>query len=153
MKKLIVTLAASAAVLVSGLALAASSKEVSPHKMGERSVFSDRAIAERIAPVGSLCVDGEECGTGSASAAAKSGPRAGDVIYNQFCAGCHATGAAGAPIVGDAGAWSARLGQGKATLVKHAIEGIRAMPPRGMCMDCSDDEIKASVEYMLAESK
>ncbi len=43
--------------------------------------------------------------------------------------------------------------KGNATLVKHAIEGFNAMPPKGMCMDCSDDEIKAAVEYMVEQSQ
>ena len=66
---------------------------------------------------------------------------------------CHATGAAGAPKVGDKAAWAPRISQGMATLVKHSIQGFNAMPPKGMCMDCSDDEIKAAVEYMVGQSR
>ena len=154
MKKLFVALTASVAVLVSAAALAASTKDVSPYPLGERSVFSDRAIADRIAPVGSLCVDGEECGSASAGGAqVAAGPRSGEAVYNAACMACHATGAAGAPKTGDKGAWASRLGKGMDMLVSNAINGINAMPAKGMCMDCSDEEIRASVEYMVGKSK
>ncbi|MDF2447306.1 MAG: putative cytochrome c5 [Moraxellaceae bacterium] len=137
---------------VAGSALAAkTTKDVSPHPVGERGVYTQRATIERIKPVGSVCVEGQPCeGVQAAAAAPAAGgaPRAGDVVYNASCAGCHGTGAAGAPKVGDKGAWGPRIAQGKATLYKHALAGIRAMPPKGMCMICSDDEIKAAVDYM-----
>jgi len=34
------------------------------------------------------------------------------------------------------------------TLVKHVKEGFNAMPPKGMCNDCSDEEYRALIEYM-----
>lgn len=151
MKKLIVT-AALSALLASGAVLAKNSKEISPYPLGERSTFSDRAIAERIRPVGTVCVEGEDCG-GPAAAQVAAGPRAGDAVYNAACMACHATGAAGAPKVGDKAAWAPRIGKGMSTLLKHSIDGFNAMPPRGMCMDCSDDEIKAAVEYMVNQSR
>ncbi|MCC2639286.1 MAG: putative cytochrome c5 [Moraxellaceae bacterium] len=137
---------------VAGSALAAkSTKDVSPHPVGERGIYTQRATIERIKPVGSACVEGQPCEGVQAAAAgpvAGAAPRAGDVVYNASCAGCHGTGAAGAPKLGDKGAWGPRIAQGKATLYQHAIGGIRAMPPKGMCMTCSDDEIKAAVDYM-----
>lgn len=149
-----------AAVLLSSLlavAQAASKTEtqkVSSYPLGERSIFSDRAVAERIKPVGTVCVEGEDCGTQVAAAdQASSGPRAGDAIYNNACAACHASGAAGAPVTGDAAAWAPRIDKGMDTLVKHAREGFNAMPAKGMCMDCSKEEIRAAVEYMVDESR
>jgi cytochrome c5 len=55
----------------------------------------------------------------------------GEAIYTSTCAACHGSGAAGAPKFGDAGAWGARIAQGFDTLVKHANEGLRAMPAKG----------------------
>ncbi len=155
MKKMLTAgLVLVATLFAAGSVAAKSTKEISPYPLGERSVFSERAIAERIQPVGSVCVEGEDCGTAAAAGEeVASGPRSGEQVYNSACAACHATGAAGAPKTGDAGAWASRIAQGNATLVKHAIEGINAMPPKGMCMDCSDDEIKAAVEYMVNKSK
>jgi cytochrome c5 len=137
---------------VAGSALAAkSTKDVSPHPLGERGVYTERSTIERIKPVGSVCVEGKECAGVQATAAAAApggAPRAGDAVYNASCAGCHGTGAAGAPKLGDKGAWGPRIAKGKATLYKNALNGINAMPPKGMCMTCSDAEIKAAVDYM-----
>lgn len=77
----------------------------------------------------------------------------GNEIYQDKCAVCHDSGAAGAPKVGDKGAWSERLSQGLDTVVMRAIKGYNSMPPKGTCMTCSDAEIKAAVEYMLDQSK
>lgn len=139
---------------VAGSALAAkSTKDVSPHALGDRSVYSERSTIERITAVGRVCVEGKECegapvAAVAAAPAAGGAARSGDAVYTASCSACHGSGAAGAPKFGDKGAWGPRIAQGKATLYKHALEGIRAMPPKGMCMTCSDAEIKAAVDYM-----
>ena len=114
------------------------------------TAFAEQDIAARIAPVGDVYLDGEIATASTKSESDEpAGPRSGDKIYNTYCVACHATGAAGAPIKGDAVAWKPRMAQGKDTLVKHAIEGFNGgMPARGTCMDCSDDEIIATVEYL-----
>ncbi|PXX92297.1 cytochrome c5 family protein [Marinobacter vulgaris] len=107
-------------------------------------------IRARIAPVGDVCVQGEDCGQEAAPAeTASSGPRAGNEVYDAACAACHASGAAGAPIMGDAGAWEGRVDKGLETLVSHAINGFNAMPAKGGCSSCSDEEIQVAVEYMV----
>lgn len=68
--------------------------------------------------------------------------------YNKSCAACHNTGAAGAPKKGDKAAWAARMKLGEATLVNHVKNGYKAMPPKGLCMDCSDADFKALVKYL-----
>lgn len=68
--------------------------------------------------------------------------------YNKSCAVCHATGAANAPKTGDAAAWEARLVKGMDALVASVGTGLNAMPPKGMCFDCSDEDYKALIEYM-----
>ncbi|MDC0661299.1 c-type cytochrome [Marinobacter sp. SS21] len=112
-------------------------------------------IRARIAPIGEVCLQGDdECGAAAAPAAtASAGPRSGDAVYNAVCMACHSTGAAGAPIVGDAGAWGARIDKGLDTLISHAINGFNAMPAKGGCANCPDEEIQAAVEYMVSESK
>ncbi len=113
--------------------------------------MSDDAIAERIKPVGDVYLDGELPDVAPATeAVADAGPRDGATIYNTKCMACHATGAAGAPVKGDASAWSARIAQGNETLYTHAINGFNAMPAKGTCMDCSDDEIKAAVDFIIS---
>lgn len=68
--------------------------------------------------------------------------------YNKSCAICHASGAANAPKTGDAEAWAPRMAKGMEVLVASVNNGLNAMPPKGMCFDCSDEDYKALIEYM-----
>ena len=77
---------------------------------------------------------------------------AGEALYKQACAVCHAAGVAGAPKFGDKAAWSARVGLGLDGLTTSAIKGKNAMPPKGGST-ASDADIKAAVEYMLTAVK
>jgi cytochrome c5 len=77
---------------------------------------------------------------------------AGAEVYKGSCASCHATGAAGAPKTGDAGAWSARIAKGYDALVSNAINGIRAMPPKGGNPDLDDIEVARAVVFMANQS-
>ncbi|END3381927.1 cytochrome c5 family protein [Vibrio alginolyticus] len=102
------------------------------------------AIAERIQPVGDVYLAGSE-----PVKEEPTGPRDGATVYGTFCIACHASGVNGAPKTGNADDWAPRIAQGKDTLVKHALEGFNAMPAKGTCMDCSDDEIIAAIDYMI----
>lgn len=119
--------------------------------------MSAEATAERIKPVAQLNTGAPIVPAASAAAAAPAaaagGARSGKDIYSSVCFACHGTGAAGAPKFGDAAAWAPRIKQGIDTLLNHAIHGLRAMPPRGTCADCSDDDLKAAIEYMTSNSK
>ena len=75
----------------------------------------------------------------------------GEAVYKQSCMACHAAGVAGAPKLGDSEAWSPRLAKGTDALVQSVINGLNAMPPKGGCMTCSDDELRGAVEYMLSQ--
>nr|WP_272888772.1 c-type cytochrome [Stutzerimonas stutzeri] len=113
---------------------------------------TDEAIAERLKPVGEVCIQGEECAAAGAGAAAAAGgaARSGEEIYGKFCTACHGSGLLNSPKTGDSAAWSARADAagGLDGLLKHAISGINAMPPKGTCGDCSDDELKAAIQHM-----
>ncbi|SFM00740.1 c-type cytochrome [Marinobacter zhejiangensis] len=112
-------------------------------------------IRDRIAPVGEVCLQGDDsCGAAAApAAAANAGPRSGEEVYNAVCAACHGMGIAGAPKVGDAAAWAPRIGQGLDTLMNHALNGFNAMPAKGGCASCADEEIQSAVEHMVEQSK
>jgi cytochrome c5 len=85
-------------------------------------------IAQRIAPVGG--------------------------VYNTYCVACHMSGAAGAPKYGDAVAWAPRIAKGKDALYESTYNGLNGvMPARGTCMDCSDEELQATVDYMVAAAE
>ncbi len=110
---------------------------------------SPEAVAERIAPVGQVYLPGELAPV-VAKSAEPAGPRSGEQVYTATCNMCHGSGLAGAPISGNADQWAPRIAKGKDTLYRHAIEGFNgAMPARGTCATCSDDELKAAVDHMI----
>ena len=81
----------------------------------------------------------------------------GKSVYGKTCSLCHAAGVAGAPKPGDKADWGPRIAQGNDVLYKHALEGFTGakgmMPPRGTGASLSDDEVKAAVDYMTAQSR
>lgn len=81
------------------------------------------------------------------------GSAEGKKVFNQYCSGCHLTGAGGAPKYGDATAWDPRIKKGLNVLYKNAINGIGGMPPKGTCMSCSTKDIQDAVQYMVAAVK
>ena len=87
----------------------------------------------------------------AADAAATIDP-AGEKLYKSVCFACHATGVAGAPAFGDKAAWAKFVATGMDTMVKNAIHGVGAMPPRGGSQ-ASDAEMTAAVEYMVNAAK
>ncbi len=75
----------------------------------------------------------------------------GIAVYNQARVVCHGTGVANAPRLGDQAAWEPRMAQGIDRLLATSIAGRGAMPLRGTCADCSDQDLKAAIEYMLIQ--
>jgi cytochrome c5 len=71
--------------------------------------------------------------------------------YIQSCYGCHSSGAAGAPRSGDSAAWAPRLTKGMDVLLANTVNGINSMPPRGMCMDCSEEEFRALITFLIGD--
>jgi cytochrome c5 len=112
---------------------------------------------ERIKPVGQVQTGGNGAPAGGAMAAAATGTDAGAVdgeaVNKQACFSCHAAGVAGAPKFGSAADWGPRIAQGKDVLHQHALQGIRAMPPKGGFANLSDDQVKAAVDYMVSQAK
>jgi cytochrome c5 len=112
---------------------------------------TDEAIAERLKPVGEVCIQGEECkGVGAVAVAAGGGARSADDIITKHCAACHSTGLLNAPKIGDTAAWKERADHqgGLDGILAKAITGINAMPPKGTCADCSDDELREAIQKM-----
>ena len=83
---------------------------------------------------------------------AQADERSGKTVVEGTCAGCHATGANGAPKIGDQAAWSKLASQGLSGLTKVVLKGIRQMPPHGGNMQLTDTEIKRAVTYMVNQS-
>lgn len=120
------------------------------------------ATVERIEPAGAVYA-GETGAAAQAAAVAAAAEAAkgqvayggtldGGEIYGQLCSACHNAGVAGAPMLQKA-QWSARLAQGVDTLKLHAIQGIRGMPARGGNPSLNDEQVNATVDWMIAELK
>jgi cytochrome c5 len=75
----------------------------------------------------------------------------GQKIYQASCQACHAAGIAGAPKLGDKEAWAPRIAKGNDALLLSVKNGLKAMPPKGTCMSCSEDELRAAMEYMVEQ--
>jgi len=125
-------------------------------------------VAENTAPIGEVRVAGavepekeviQVVATVEPSTAANDGSATvGKEVYSGLCTSCHGTGLPGVPQLGDAAAWVDRIAQGKEVLYDHAINGftgtgVLQMLPKGGNMALSDDEVKAAVDYMVANSQ
>ena len=120
-------------------------------------------VGDRVAAIGQINVAvAKEESTSDEAASVEVMPTAptavdGKQVYDAGCVACHGAGIAGAPRVGDSGAWVDRIGAGLDSLVAHAINGFQGsqgmMPAKGGNPSLSDEEIEAAVEYMVAESQ
>lgn len=99
------------------------------------------------------CSEGEPGAAGGEVASAPP-THPGEAVYQRYCFSCHAAGVAGAPKLGDAETWAPRLAKGREQLLHSTIKGMTpGMPERGLCFDCSDEELAAAIDYMLAQNR
>ncbi|HWR88357.1 MAG TPA: c-type cytochrome [Acidiferrobacterales bacterium] len=112
-------------------------------------------VAARIKPVGELVVASAAAVANGVVPTAKAADGKG--TYDKACMACHAAGVAGAPKLGDKADWGPRIAQGNDTLYTHALKGFQGkkgmMPAKGGNMSLSDADVKASVDYMVGQSK
>ena len=113
----------------------------------KNDMMLDNAALERIKPVGEVRIDSSNMVASAETI--ETVERSGEEIYNSKCAGCHTSGIMGAPKYASLSDWSSRIDLGLDKLTASAIAGKGGMPARGTCMDCSDDEIKVTVQYIL----
>jgi cytochrome c5 len=141
-----------------GLARVISGRSFEAHKQVD-PVYQ-RELLARIEPVAKVAVAGQD--NSALEPPAAETPVAavdlgGEEVYNQACVACHGAGVAGAPKLGDKGAWAARIAQGTDTLHKHALQGYTGkagvMPAKGGRTDLSDQSVVNAVEYMVAAAK
>jgi cytochrome c5 len=138
-KQLIVVVLLAFAVPIAIAALISQLVTSGEHGVDDNS---DRVLA-RIQPVGTVVL---------AEATGPKGMLTGEQVYGQVCKTCHDAGLAGAPKTGDKAAWGKVIAQGANTTFNHAINGIRAMPPRGGNSDLTDDEVKRAVVFMAGKA-
>jgi cytochrome c5 len=105
------------------------------------------------------CGQSQESTSGDTTQASVSKPapekvHPGKEIYDNYCFSCHTPGLSGSPKLGDVEAWAPRIAKGRDLLLQTTIEGIPpAMPPRGICMDCSDEQLSQAIDYMVMKSQ
>jgi|ETNmetMinimDraft_35_1059890.scaffolds.fasta_scaffold15780_2 cytochrome c5 len=128
---------------------------------------AQQSIIENIRPVGQVCLAGASCAgartapanTTTTAPAPSAAPPAVEetaafdvaAVYQQSCFACHGSGAAGAPLLGDAEGWALRLEKGRDVMIENTLNGLNSMPARGLCVDCSDDDLTALVDYMTSQ--
>ena len=135
-----------------------------PVSLYAASDFDRGQIKKRIAPLGDVRLQEEiqEAAEQEKTAVKeKTAPdsvetvekKPGQEIYEQYCQVCHQVGVAGAPKFRLAADWKKRLAEKKLEgITMSAIKGLNAMPPKGTCMQCSKEDIKAAVEYMVPQT-
>ena len=146
-------------ILLANYLYSLAPKDVDPARLAK--------TAARIAPVGAvyagstgqaaMAAAAEAAKAAAASQVAYGGTLDGSTIFGQLCTGCHTSGANGAPKLEKA-AWAARLPQGEATLIKHAIDGYTGpdgnhMPAKGGNPALSDAQVEATVKWMVGQLK
>ncbi|MFA8393536.1 cytochrome c5 family protein [Burkholderia ubonensis] len=140
-RQLIALIIASFAVPIVLIILFATYANVAFRSGAGTDALSDEQVAKRIAPLAQVDVK---------DANAPRTYKTGEEVYKAVCVTCHGTGAAGAPKFGSKDDWAPRISQGFDTLLKTALAGKGAMPPRGGTSpdDYSDYEIARAIVYM-----
>lgn len=112
-------------------------------------------IQQRIAPVGQVNIESEDnkaAPSASIETPAVAAQAPGEATYDQYCTICHAQGVAGAPKFRNAADWGPRVTAKKLEgLLQSSKVGLNAMPAKGTCATCSDEELKAAISYMLPQ--
>lgn len=151
-KVFFVTFGAVVGVLVSITAVCiTAARIVTPAP--EPDAAAAQRLDERTRPVGMAITDAKLLKVSMAAPAAHAA-QPPDQVFSKVCSACHGAGLLGAPKVGDKAAWSARVSAagGLNGLTASAIKGKNAMPPRGGAADLGDDELKATIQYMMKQS-
>lgn len=100
-----------------------------------------------------LCASSFFLSLGASPASAESPkPLSGRRVYKRVCMACHTLSVWGAPKLGDRSAWAERIGKGRGALYFSAHNGFNEMPPRGNCQFCTDEELRAAVDYMVGKA-
>src|SRR5215212_10398772 len=109
-----------------------------------------KEIDHRIEPEGMSATGKVAEASPEATAGGGSAQASGQQTFAQVCSSCHQSGAMGAPKFGSKADWAPRIKKGKQTLYTHAINGFKAMPPKGGQPSLSDADVKAAVDYMVS---
>ena len=136
--------------------------------------LADQSVEENLAPIAQVCLAGQDCvgaAIGQPAPAAEPAPAVAEpaaapaaepallaqaddgfdlqTTYQTFCFACHSTGLSGAPLPGDAEAWGPRMEKGREEIIAIMNRGLNSMPPKGLCMTCTDDQLWDLSQYMV----
>jgi cytochrome c5 len=158
---IVLGISASAVLMLFFFILVAHHRDIPDRVRQQRpaQLSTGSSVAERIKPVGQVVVAAAEPQQEPVKNAVAAPPpsRDGQQVYQAGCVACHDTGLAGAPKLGDKGQWAKRIAKGVDTLYASAVDGVQgsagAMPAKGGNPALSDAEVKAAVDYMVAQSK
>jgi cytochrome c5 len=114
------------------------------------NVVENKPVEENVQPVAEVKV--AESSNPSDNNSQENSLISGEKISQVNCILCHGSGVMGAPKIGDAAQWEARIAQGKDKLIEHAIKGINMMPAKGGNAALSDEEVAAAVIWMANQS-
>ena len=156
-----IILGVSVTLLLFIFVLVAHHRSVADRIRLDRSTLRSTAlsVAERIKPVGQVSVQSAETQPEplKKAVAASTPVRDGHQVYQATCVVCHGAGIAGAPKLADKGQWAKHIAKGLDTLYASAVNGVQgsagAMPAKGGNPALSNAEVKAAVDYMVAQSK
>lgn len=109
---------------------------------------SIEALEERIAPIGKVKI----CENPNPFSSPKSHVHLGKAIFEEHCILCHGNGIAGAPRFGNKAEWKGRIKKKLSVLLTHVKNGYGAMPRKGTCLECSAEELKTTISYMVKKS-
>jgi len=156
------------ALMVLTVILVLSALAINNSEPKETNPNHPATVAARLAPAGAVYAGdtgraamqaaADQAAKAAASQVAYGGTTDGKEIYDHLCTSCHTAGIAGAPKLGDKAMWGPRIKQGIDVLVKHAIEGYHGpdgnfMPPKGGNPALNDEQIKATVNWIVSQVK
>ena len=136
--------------------IASDIAEATPGAYDRGGPVQEKVIDQRLAPVGDVQISGNSSSQAQTVAASKpaasSARKTGKQIWEGTCSACHATGALGAPKIGNKADWGPRLTQGLKTLEQHALHGYKKMPAKGGNSALTDAEVIKALKYMVGQS-
>ena len=118
---------------------------------GPAPVMTTSADGATKEPTATVETPGTAASETAVAADSASPPFDAAVTYQMNCFACHGTGAAGAPLLGEAEVWEETLVKGMEAVMVNVINGLNAMPARGLCASCSDDDLRALIDYMISQ--
>ncbi|MCK4904111.1 MAG: cytochrome c5 family protein [Candidatus Marinimicrobia bacterium] len=80
----------------------------------------------------------------------------GKTTFEKYCFICHKEGVGGAEKLTDKVRWTNNRTKDLVVLIQHVNDGYTGeygtMTPKGTCMECSNDDLRDAIFYMMTEA-